>query len=174
MKFLELVQRRFSVRNFLEKPVEQELLLQVLEAGRLAPSACNNQPAVFILLQDEKSRNGLQRVYNRPWFLSAPVILAVCCDRSLSWHRNDGKDYGDVDIAIALDHITLAATEIGLGTCWVGSFNEKEARDLLMLPSHIDPVAFTPIGYPSKEAPSKVRKKIDDMVHWEVFGNKIH
>lgn len=172
MEFLELVQKRHSVRSFLDKPVEQSVLLSILEAGSLAPSACNIQPWIFIVVQDAIDREKLKPVYDRPWFLEAPVILAVCCDHSISWKRKDGKDYGDIDIAIAMDHITLAAAEKEIGTCWIGSFNELEARKVLRLPSQIEPVAFTPMGYPATNSFTKVRKSLPECLHWGYYGGK--
>lgn len=172
MDFLELVQKRRSIRDFLDKPVDESLLLSVLEAGRLAPSACNIQPWIFILIQEDNVRKSLKTVNDRPWFISAPVILAVCCDHKLSWKRKDGKDFGDIDIAIAMDHITLAAAEKGLGTCWIGSFNAVEASKVLKLPDHIEPVAFTPIGYPADSEFKKNRKEMSEILHWEYFGGK--
>jgi len=172
MNFLELAAKRHSVRSFLDKPVENELLLKVLEAARLAPSACNNQPLVLIVLQDARSRQKLASAYNRAWFLNAPVIIAVCCDHSQSWNRNDGKDFGDIDIAIALDHLTLAAADLDLGTCWIGAFRQHDAHVALQLPKHIEPVAFTPLGYPAPSPVNKSRKSLDEIVHWECFGGK--
>ena len=173
MDFLDLARTRCSVRKYLEKEVEHDLLLKVLEAGRLAPSACNNQPWIFIVLKDRDSRRKLENVYNREWFLRAPVVIAVCCDRRASWHRSDGKDFGDIDIAIAVDHMTLAAAEAGLGTCWIGNFNPVAAREALMLPQHIDPVVLTPLGYPDPPlAAKKSRKNASEIVHWESYGGK--
>ncbi len=173
MKFLDLVRQRYSVRGYLDTPVEEEKIRYILESVNSAPSACNNQPWVFIIIRDRHSRFRFESVYNRQWFIQAPVIIAACCDRSISWRRADGKDYGDVDIAIAFDHLTLAATEQGLGTCWIGAFNAQAARSVLMLPDSIDPIAFTPLGYPSPDKPRKIRKKLDEIVHWEFFGGKI-
>jgi nitroreductase len=172
MDFLELAKKRCSVRSFLDIPVEDEKLVKVLDAARLAPSACNNQPLVLIVLREERSRKALESVYNRAWFYGAPVIIAACCDHRHSWHRSDGKDFGDIDIAIALDHLILEATNLGLGTCWVGAFKTSEAKKALFLPEYIQPVAFTPLGYPSPEMQNKSRKKIEDIVHWEFFGGK--
>jgi nitroreductase len=172
MDFLNLVKKRYSTRCFLDTPVEEEKLMKVLDAARLAPSACNNQPLVLIVLREEKAKKALDSVYNRAWFLNAPVIIAACCDHSRSWHRNDGKDFGDIDVAIAFDHLTLAATELGLGTCWIGAFKSPVAKQVLFLPDYVEPVAFTPLGYPSPEIPNKTRKKIEEIVHWEFFGGK--
>lgn len=170
--FLNLAKKRYSVRSFLNTPVEDEKLMKVLDAARLAPSACNNQPLVLIVLREEQTKKALASVYDRAWFINAPVIIAACCDHHNSWHRSDGKDFGDIDIAIAFDHLTLAATDLGLGTCWVGAFKSAAAKKVLFLPEYIEPVAFTPLGYPSPEIPNKSRKKIEDIVHWEFFGGK--
>jgi nitroreductase len=173
MDFLELVKKRRSVRNYLDKPVSDELLEKVLEAGRLAPSACNNQPQVFIVIKDPASRQKLANVYKREWFLRAPVLIAVCSDRSVSWKSADGRDSAAIDAAIALDHMTLAAAEIGLGTCWVCAFDSAEAKKALMLPDKIDPVAFCPLGYPGPETPPpKNRKRLNDIVFRERYGNR--
>jgi nitroreductase len=173
MDFLELVKKRRSVRNYLDRPVDDKLLEKVLEAGRLAPSACNNQPWVFIVIKDKASRQKLENVYKREWFLRAPVIIAVCSDRSVSWKSADGRDSAAVDAAIALDHMTLAAAEADLGTCWVCAFNAEQARKALMLPEKIDPVAFTPLGFPGPEEPKqKTRKRLNDIMFRERYGNR--
>lgn len=167
--FMELVHRRYSVRSFLDKPVEEEKLAFILEAAASAPSACNNQPWIFIVIRDSDNRARLETVYNRPWFLQAPIIIAACYDTGVSWRRGDGKDYGDVDTAIAVDHLTLAAAELGLGTCWVGAFNVKAARAVLMLPKSVEPLAFIPLGYPASGQPKKVRKPLEEIVYREFF-----
>jgi nitroreductase len=173
MDFLELVRKRRSVRNYLDRPVDDALLERVLEAGRLAPSACNNQPWIFIVIKEETFRQKLENVYTKEWFLHAPAIIAVCFDRSVSWKSRDGRDAGVIDAAIALDHITLAAAELGLGTCWICAFNAGEARKTLMLPENIEPVAFTPIGFPGPEEPKqKTRKQLQDIVFRERYGNR--
>jgi nitroreductase len=170
--FMDLVKKRYSVRSFQNKPVEESLLLKILETGSLAPSACNNQPWVFIIIRKDATKKKLAAAYERAWFVTAPVIVALCCDLSQSWRRQDGKNYGDVDVAIAMDHITLAATEAGLGTCWIANFISQEARRILELPDNIEPVVFTPIGYSATSQTSKKRKPLDEVVHWERFNGK--
>lgn len=173
MKFLDLVKKRFSVRDYLDTPVSETLLEGVLEAGRLAPSACNNQPWVFIVIRGTGSKKQLESVYNRSWFLRAPVIIAACCDRRATWRRADGRDYGDMDMAIALDHITLAAADAELGTCWIGNFNAGAAKQALKLPDHIEPAAFTPLGFPGPGAINKKsRKAMSEIVFREYYGGE--
>lgn len=171
MSFRKLVDKRYSVRGYLDRSVDEELIIKVLDTARHAPSAVNNQPWRFIVIRSEKARKNLKTVYDREWFLEAPVIVAVCCDRTVSWKRKDGKDYGDVDAAIAMDHITLAAADEGLGTCWIGNFDLPEAVRVLKLPSYIEPVAFTPLGYPSLAQGARRRKELDEVVFWEKYGD---
>lgn len=170
--FTELVKNRYSVRNYTDKPVDESLLLKILETASLAPSACNNQPVVVIIVRKEETKKKLAKAYERPWFVSAPYVLALCCDRSLSWQRKDGKNYGDVDVAIAMDHITLAATEAGLGTCWVANFIAEEVKIALSIPDHIEPIVLTPVGYPASAVGPKKRKPLTDIVHWEKYQGK--
>ncbi|NLW60572.1 MAG: nitroreductase, partial [Firmicutes bacterium] len=118
MSFLELTKKRYSVRKYKDQPVEREKLLQVLEAARNAPSACNFQPWHFIVLTDETIKSKVAETYPRDWFKKAPVVIVACGDHSVSWKRADGKDHCDVDLAIAVEHMALAAAELGLGTCW--------------------------------------------------------
>lgn len=170
MTFLDIIKKRYSVRDYADTPVEEEKLLKVLEAGKWAPSACNIQPCSIIVIRDNATKIKLRPVYNRDWFISAPVILFVCVDRLSAWVRADGTSYAYVDAAIMTDHMALAATELGLGTCWVGAFKAHEAKKILELPENVEPVAFMPLGYPKSAAPKKKRKELGDLVYWEQFG----
>lgn len=173
MSFISLVKKRRSIRGYEDTPVSFDTIKRILETVRFAPSACNLQPWHFIVIRDEANRKKLSSVYPKPWFINAPVIIAACCDHAVSWKRNGTKDFGEIDVAIALDHLTLAAAEEGLGTCWIGAFNFDEAIMQLGLPEHITPVAFTPLGYPLEQAaPEKIRKSVDSLVHYEKFGAK--
>jgi nitroreductase len=170
MDFFELIQKRHSVRAYKSAAVEDAKLAQVLEAARLAPTAANRQPFKVLVVKTEGRKDELRRIYGREWFVDAPLVLCVCGVETQAWVRShDGKSYLDVDAAIVMDHIVLAATELGLGTCWIAAFDPEAAREVLGLPDRVDPIVFTPLGYPDDTAPAKRRKNISDLVaydHW--------
>lgn len=172
MSFLALAGARYSVRSYTDAPVEDDKLQQVLEAARIAPSACNLQPWRIVVVTQPEGRAALGQAYDREWFRNAPVQIAVCVDTEECWKRFDGVSYAEVDAAIAMDHITLAACDQGLGTCWIGAFKADVARTALGLPAHVSPVALTPLGYPAARPKPKDRKPADDIVYWERFGGK--
>ena len=173
MSFLALAKKRYSVRNFQNKPVEDEKLSEVLEAGRIAPSAVNFQPLYFIVVRDESMRKKIASTYHKEWILQAPVIIVICGDHSKAWRRPDGKDHCDIDAAIAIDHMALAAADQGLGTCWVCMFNAMQCHKILNLPASMETIALLPLGYPAVEADinrhTEKRKKLEEMVHWDGF-----
>ena len=167
MEFSDLIQKRYSVRAYQPRPVEEEKLRQVLEAARLAPTAANRQPFQIVILTTAGREAELQRIYHRPWFVQAPLVLAMCAIPDEGWVRVDGKVYTDVDAAIAMDHLVLAATDVGLGTCWVAAFDPAAAREVLGLPAGVEPVAFTPLGYAADQPREKQRKALSDLVRHE-------
>ena len=170
MKFNELITKRFSVRSYTNQNVSRETILEILEAARMAPSAVNFQPWHFIVITEPAKRSELQKAYPREWFCEAPVYILVCADHRHSWKRkSDGKDFADVDVAIAIDHLMLKATELELGTCWVCNFNPEIVRQLFQLPDFIEPVAIIPMGYSTATAPEKSRKTLTETVHWNQF-----
>lgn len=171
--FLDLAKERYSVRSYAEKPVEEDKLNYVLEAGRVAPSAANHQPWHIIVIRDEHNRQKLAEAYHRKWFYKAPVILAICGDHTASWKRADNKDHCDIDISIIVDHLTLAAAEQGLGTCWICNFEPEACSRILELPDHIEPIVLLPLGYPGEEPDDRsrhlVRKTMKEIIHFEKF-----
>lgn len=164
MRFIELIEKRYSVRNYQSKPIEDEKLNQVLEAARLAPSAANKQPFRLIVIHTQGRGEELKRIYPAEWFSDAPILICACAVLSESWVRKDGKSYAEVDTTIALDHLILAATDLGLGTCWVAAFDVEAAREVLKLPDEFEPIAFTPLGYPADKPGKKERKKISELM----------
>jgi len=170
MTFLELAKKRYSVRGYSEKPVEEKTLNYILECGRVAPSAAYYQPWHIYVIHDTEIRTRLNTTYQREWFASAPVIFVFCGDHSIGWKRNDGKDHTDIDVSIIIDHITLAAAEKGLGTCWICNFDAYACSRILDLPSNIEPIAYLSLGYPAKEPEDPARhlnrKPFNEIVHY--------
>ncbi len=170
MSFIDLAKKRYSVRNYKEIPVEKEKILQVIEAARIAPSAVNFQPWHFIVVTTEEMKSRIAETYPRDWFRKAPAIIVVCGDHSSSWKRKDGKDHCDIDVAIAVEHMTLAAADMGLGTCWVCAFDAAKCHQILNLPDNLEVIALLPIGYPADdEVPQKKRKSINEIISWEKY-----
>jgi nitroreductase len=168
MGVFEIIRKRRSIRLYEEKPVKQEKLNRVLEAGRLAPSADNRQPWRFIVATDEKIKEKLRAAYDEEWFVSAPVIIIGCAVPKEAWVRMDGQEYWMVDVAIAMQNMILVATELSLGTCWIADFDEEAARKALKLPHSVRIVAMTPLGYPAEEKrPVRNRKSLSEIVHYD-------
>ena len=167
MNFLELAKKRYSVRSYSEKPIEKEKLDTILEAGRIAPSAVNYQPTKIIVVTDAK---GLENVSKATNFYNAPCVLIVCNDTSASWKRKyDGKEFGDIDATIVTDHMMLMATELGLGTLWIGRFKPQVIKEEFNIPKEIEPINLLAIGYADGEAKSpdrhdKDRKALSDII----------
>ena len=167
MEFSELISRRYSVRAYKSDPVEDKILLKVLEAARLAPTAANRQPFQIIVIHTSGRKDELYRIYRREWFAQAPLLICACGVSRQSWVREDKRRYLDVDVAIVMDHLILAATNLGLGTCWVAAFNESEARRILGLPDEVVPLIFTPLGYPADTPSRKERKALSELIRYE-------
>jgi nitroreductase len=167
MDVMETIAARFSVRAYRPDPVDDETLARVLEAGRLAPTAANRQPFRVIVLHTKDREKELARVYGPQWFSQAPLVLAVVALPGEAWRRMDGKHYADVDATIVMDHLILAATSLGLGTCWVAAFDPAAAREVLGLPDEAEPIAFTPLGYAAQEAGAKKRRPLETLVRYE-------
>ncbi len=171
MDFEQLIQTRYSCRHYSPDPVDDQFLEKVLNAARLAPTAANRQPFQIIIIKTENKKEDLLKIYNRDWFVQAPFILAVCSIPDEGWvrHKYDNVNYSTVDAAIVVDHITLQAADLGLGTCWVGAFNPQQTRDFLKLPDSIEPIAFTPLGYPLDKPKDKIRKPLSDLIRYDTW-----
>ena len=139
MDFQELINRRYSVRAYKSDPVEEEKLQKVLDAARLAPTATNRQPIQLVVMRTAGREEDLKRIYKKDWLGQAPLIVFVCTVPAEAWSRMDNKNYSEVDATIAMDHLILAAAELGLGTCWAGLLqgallSSSAAREALGLP----------------------------------------
>ncbi len=168
MEYSELIAKRYSVRAYKSDPVEDEKLQKVLEAARLAPTASNRQAFQIIVIHTKGRKEELQRIYRPDWFVQPPLILCACAITAQGWVRSsDQRRLLDLDIGIVMDHLILEATNQGLGTCWVAAFNPDAARQILELPNEIEPMIFTPLGYPADAPGMKKRKPLSELVRYE-------
>lgn len=164
MEFYELIKQRHSVRKYKTDKVEDEKLAKILEAARIAPTADNRQPFKLVVIRNPGHEEELRKIYNREWFVNAPLIIGIFAKTDRAWVRSDGKNYGFVDCAIVMDHISLAATDLGLGTCWTGAFDPGAAKEVIGLGEEFEPVAFMPVGYPDVHKVNNKRKNLDELV----------
>ena len=148
MEFYDVIRERKSIRKYKRNPIPDEVLNRILEAGRIAPSAKNLQPWHFIVVKDRQIKGEVaEACRGQHWMADADVILAGCILNEIAWGRMGGyMSSGPVDLAIALDHIILAAANEGLGTCWIGAFVEEDVKKILKVPKSVTVMALTPIG----------------------------
>ena len=164
MDFQDLIRRRYSVRAYRPEPVSEEALARILEAGRLAPTAANRQPSRIVVLDTAGRQEALGRVYARASFLQAPIVVCVCGVPEEAWVRRDGRSHLDVDAAIVMDHLILAATDEGLGTCWIANFDVDAAREAFEVRAGEVPLLLTPLGHGADSPGPKERKSLDSLV----------
>jgi len=164
----EAISLRKSVRAFQDKDVPAEAITHLLEAARIAPSASNRQEWRFVVVRNSATRRALAQAASGQLFVGeAPVVLA-CCAETDNHVMACGQLCYPIDVAIAVDHITLCAAAEGLGTCWIGAFNEDQTRQILGIPAHIRVVALLPVGYPQDPAPSKKQRlPLETIVKYE-------
>ena len=170
MNVIEAIKARRSVRSYQDKPVEPQKLDQILEAARLAPSANNFQDWKFVVVHDSATRQALVKACNDQAFIAqAPVVIAAC---STNPNRlmSSGQPAAAVDLAIAVDHMTLAAVELGLGTCWIGAFDAPAVAKLLDVPDGAVVVHVLPLGYPAKTSAPRPRKSASEVLCQEKFS----
>ena len=166
---LDCIQKRFSVRKFLNKPVEQEKIDTLLEAARLAPSASNKQTWHFVVIRDQEKRKQLTNICRRQKFVSeAPITIAVC-NSNLDYIMTCGQKAPVIDGAIAGEHIVLQAVELGLGSCWIGAFYHDKMAELINLPQGYEIIGLLPIGYPAVEKGNRNLKSIEEVVSYDSF-----
>jgi len=175
MEFYEVIRTRRSVRSYRPDPIPDDVLRRVLEAARIAPSGSNRQPWRFIVVKDEETKKKLvPACHNQSWIAEAPIIIAACA-QELSYNRGGymGKLSGVMDATIAFTHLILAARAEGLGTCWIGAFDNEQVKEVLGVPSGWNIAALTPLGYPAEgenafREPTG-RKTLDEIVSTDKF-----
>jgi len=166
---LNLLKSRRSIRLYLDNPIPQDLLLQILEAGRWAPTGANLQPWHFIVVTDQETRRKVGEVA-RFFFIKsshvekAPVVLV------LGFDTRKGK-YGRYDVTLAGGNMMIMATHLGLGTCWIGAFDEPKVKEILQIPENIEVIGLVTLGYPGEDAEVPPRVELERIVHWESWSN---
>lgn len=169
MDFLSLAKKRYSTRQFQNKKVEKQKLQTIIESAHVAPTAANLQPQMLLILDDMEQ---LSKLAPFAHFYNAPLVIMVLADTSHSWKRPyDNKYFADIDCAIVTDHMMLQATDIGLGSVWIGSFSPEEIKKAFSIPSHIAIVSILAIGYaeqntqPSPDRHNQTRKPISELIY---------
>ena len=171
MNILEVIEKRRSVRKYKKDPVPEEALLRVLEAARLAPSGKNFQPWKFIIVKDKSLKEKLAHASAGQFFMAEAPIIIVGCGFPDNCYARMGRymKSWSVDVTIAFDHLMLQAQEEGLGTCWIGSFEEEEVKEILNVPEGVKVLALTPLGYPGEIPAFRGRKSLDEIVSYDGF-----
>jgi nitroreductase len=170
MDFAKVITGRESIRSYdPARPVDRAVLERILDAGRIAPSAANRQPWRFVLASSREALMQIRRCYQKPWFQEAPHVLIVVGKTGEAWSRQDGWNSVETDVAIAMDHIILAAENEGVGTCWVATFDLTALRTALTLTPDDRVYAITPLGYPRAgfaKKGQKQRKTLQEVVKY--------
>jgi len=166
MTVLNAIANRYSCRSYQDRSIEPEKLAQVFEAARLAPSAKNIQDWRFVAVTDAATRRKLAQAANNQMFLAKAGVIIVACSNS-DYVMRSGQAIAPIDVAIALEHICLQATQLALATCWIGSFNPQKVREILGIPSGIAVIELMGIGYPADKRKEPSREPIEKILCYE-------
>ncbi|MFH1335231.1 MAG: nitroreductase family protein [Candidatus Zixiibacteriota bacterium] len=169
MNVFEAIKQRRSIRSYQDKPIEEDKLLRVLEAGRLAPSAKNLQEWRYVIVKDKDLRKKVAVAANNQYFIAEAPVIIVGCATMADYVLTCGQPAHSIDLAISMDHMTLQAVEEGLGTCWIGAFKEEEVKKLLNIPPEMRVVEIMPLGYPKFVPDPKPRKKLEEIVFHDKY-----
>ena len=171
MEITEAIRSRRSIRKYQDRPIEEEKLLRVLDTGRMAPSARNLQDWKFIVVRDQDKRKMLSEAANGQPYVEKTSAVIVGCATEPENIMPCGQYCYPIDLAIALDHMSLAATAEGLGSCWIGAFQEDKVKEILDIPEKIRVVAMLILGYPAESPAARPRRKLDEIVVYDKWAN---
>ncbi len=177
MDFYKVIKTRRSIRIYRKTEIPQDILNRVLNSARIAPSGSNRQPWRFIIIKEQSRRKEIAKLCHNQLFIADAPVVIVGCGKDI--HYNRGEWMGNfsvlVDVAIAFDHLTLAARAEGLGTCWIGSFDNEGIKKFLNIPEDVNVVAITPLGYPEKDSAfceSHDRLPLEEIIYHETWGKR--
>jgi len=171
MTVLDAIKKRSSIRKYKGDSIPEDLLLRVLEAVRLAPSAKNLQPWKFIIVKDKDLKKKLAEAASGQHFIAQAPLIVVGCGLPDDCYAKMGRYMKSwpVDVTIALEHLILEAQEEGLGTCWIGAFDEEKVKSILNIPGNVKVLAMTPLGYPNEKPSFRERKTLDEIISYDYF-----
>jgi nitroreductase len=169
MNVFEAIKQRRSIRSFADKSIEEDKILRVLEAGRLAPSAKNLQEWRYVIVKDKDLRKKVAVAANNQYFIAEAPVIIVGCATMADYVLTCGQPAHSIDLAISMDHMTLQAVEEGLGTCWIGAFKEDEVKKLLNIPPEMRVVEIMPLGYPKFIPDPKPRKRLEEIIFYDKY-----
>ena len=164
MDFFDVLRTRRSIRAYKNAPVPAEAVEKIKEAIRLAPTGCNFQPFRFVFITNEEVRKQIAAAYPGSWMAKVPMIVAVIGNADAAWHRRDGgESIVEIDVAIAMEHLQLAAADCGLASCWIGAFDRKTVNKVLDIQPPCSAVVLAPLGYPAQEAAPRTSKSDEEL-----------
>ena len=161
---LEEIKERRSIRNYLDKEIPEKVLGKILEAVRMAPSAGNRQPWKLILVKDKRLKQQVMLAAGRQSFVEQASVVVVGCALNVDHIMPNGEYSYPIDLAIALDHLSLQAVKEGLGTCWIGDFEQNRMKNILQIPEKVKIVSLMTLGYPAEILPKKDRKQLEELI----------
>jgi nitroreductase len=167
MDVMSAIRKRRSIRKFKSKPVEENKLQEILEAGRLSPSASNRQDWKFIVVREKDKINEIAIASNNQSFIASAPVVIVACSTNPTRRMSGGQLAGPIDVSIAVTHMILKAVEEGLGSCWIGAYNESKIKSILGIPEGVSVVALFPLGYPDEDPPPRPRKEFKEVFVFE-------
>ena len=170
MDFTEVIKSRRSIRKFTTEPVPEDMIHRILEAGRMSPSWANKQGVRYIVVRDSEKMGKLREAIGQKWTKTAPVFIVVCINPRKSGKNKNDLEYFMVDAAIGLTQLMLAATNEGLGTCWIGWFDEEAIQDILEIPKKVRVIGLTPLGFPDYTPKPQQRLALEEIVFEEKYG----
>ncbi len=174
MELGEVIRKRYSVRKYADKEVEESKLLNVLNAARLAPSARNMQEWRFIVVKNKELRKKISIAANNQEFVAQAPVVIICCSVICDYIMRCGQKASPIDLAIAIDHMTLQAVNEGLGTCWIGSFYPEQVRQIAGIPENVEVVQMLTLGYPVQQSIiEKNRLNLEEIYSEEFWSDKL-
>ncbi len=166
---LEEIKERRSIRNYLDKEIPEKVLGKILEAVRMAPSAGNRQPWKLILVKDKRLKQQVMLAAGRQSFVEQASVVVVGCALNVDHIMPNGEYSYPIDLAIALDHLSLQAVKEGLGTCWIGDFEQNRMKNILQIPEKVKIVSLMTLGYPAEILPKKDRKQLEELISFNYY-----